>query len=88
MYDIDDDDDDDGKGKKKKKRTRLWLNDKMINKLQNYYGIAVRACSGKSMEEMKRDVGASLYHVISCYHCCGVDNEEQRHMFCPKTPLS
>ena len=45
LYDTDDDDDDDdgdvGKGKKKKKRKRLWLNDKMINKLQNYYGIAV-----------------------------------------------
>ena len=82
LYDTDDDDDDVGKGKKKKKRTRFWLNDKMINKLQNYYGIAVRACIGKSMEEMKRDIGAALYH------CCEVGNEEQRHMFCPKTPLS
>ena len=54
----------------------------MINKLQNYYGIAMRACTGKSMEELNRDIGAALSH------CCEVDNDEQRHMFCPKTPLS
>ena len=54
----------------------------MINKLQNYFGIAVRACAGKTMEEMKRDIGAALYH------CCQLDDEEQRHMFCPKMPLS
>ena len=34
------------------------------------------------MEEMKRDIGAALYH------CCQFDDEEQRHMFCPKMPLS
>ena len=76
-------DDDVGKGKKKKIPTRLWGNDKMINKLQNYYGIALGACTGKPMEEMKRDIGAAL----STYHCCEI-GEEQRHIFCPKTPLS
>ena len=52
---------------RRKKRVRLRLTDKMINKLQNYFGIAVRACAGKTMEEMKRDIGAALYH------CCQFD---------------
>ena len=68
--------------KKKKKRVQLRLTDKMITKLQNYFGIAIRACTGKTIEIMKRDIGAALYH------CCQFDNDEQRHMFCPKTSLS
>ena len=82
LFDTDDENDDEGKGKKKTKRVRLRLTDKMINKLQNYFGIAVRACAGKTMVEMKRGIGAALYH------CCQFDDEEQRHMFCPKMPLS
>ena len=56
---------DDGYGKKKKKKPqRLHFTDKNINKLQNYYVIAVRACTGRTIQEMKRDIAAALYH------CC------------------
>ena len=78
--DLYDSDDDSGTGKKKKKK--LYLTDKIINKLQNYYGIAVRACTGRTVEEMKCDIGAALYH------CSEVDTDDQRHMFCPKTEMS
>ena len=67
---------------KTKKPAKLRLTDKMINKLQNYYGIAVRACTGKTVPQMKREIGAALFH------CCQFNNEEQRHMFCPQTSMS
>ena len=67
---------------KTKKPAKLRLTDKMINKLQNYYGIAVRACTGKTVPEMKREIGAALFH------CCRYNTEEQRHMFCPQTSMS
>ena len=77
--DDDDDDDDDDNGKKKKKKPqRLHLPDKNINKLQKYYGIALRACTGRTIGEMKRDIAASLYH------CCEFNTDEQRHMFSPQ----
>lgn len=86
MYEKDSDGEDeyDSKGnkKRKKKGAKLRLTDKMINKLQNYFGIAIRACSGKSVNEMKRDIGASLYH------CCEFGSEEQRHIICRKNALS
>ena len=34
------------KRKKKKKNTEIKLTDKNINKLQNYYGIAIRSSTG------------------------------------------
>ena len=67
---------------KTKKPAKLRLTDKMINKLQNYYGIAVRACTGKTVPEMKREIGAALFH------CCQFNTEEQRHIFCPQTSMS
>ena len=77
LYD-DDDGDDNGKKKKKKPQT-LYLTDKNMNKLQNYYGIAVRTCTGRTIQEMKRDIAVALYH------CCEFNTDEQRHMFCQKT---
>ena len=52
----------------------------MINKLQYYYGIAVRACTGKTVPEMTRKIGAALFHFQ-------FNTEEQRHMFCPQTSI-
>ena len=84
LYEDSDDDDDDNNGKKKKKKNnkKIRLTDKIINKLQNYYGIAVRATTGRTVEEMKKDIGAALYH------CVQFDSEDQRHIFCPKTAMS
>ena len=80
LYD-DDDGDDNGK-KKKKKPQRLYLTDKNMNKLQKYCGIAVRGCTGRTIQEMKREIAAALYHYYE------FNTDEQRHMFCPKTEMS
>ena len=40
------------------------LTNKTIDRLQNYYGIAVRANAG-NMEQMKKSIHASLFHVAS-----------------------
>ena len=80
LYD-DDDGDDNGKKKKKKPQTS-YLTDKNMNKLQKYYGIAVRAWTGRTKQEMKRDIAAALYH------CCEFNTDDQRHMFSLKTEMS
>lgn len=58
-----------GKRLRKLKKTekglgRLGLNDATIDKLQNYYGIAVRS-NLKSVEDMKRGIYATWCHVAS-----------------------
>ena len=58
---------------RRKRKNKLRLTDKIINKFQNYYGIAVRATTGRTVEEMKKDIGAALYH------CVQFDFEDQRH---------
>ena len=49
-----------------------YLTHKMIKRLQNYYGIAIRSNSNTSVEETRKAVGAV----------------ESRHQFCPQTRLS
>ena len=44
------------------------LTDKMINKLQNYFGIAARKSKGKIVYELKKAIGAVLFH------CLNLDN--------------
>ena len=77
LYNDNDEGDDNGK-KRKKKAPRLYLTDKNINKVQNYYGIAVRTCTGRTIQEMKRDIAAALYH------CCEFNTDEQRHVLSKK----
>ena len=55
------------------------LTDKVINKLQNYFGIAIRQ-NTHDLLEMKKAVGAVVYH------CSDASNSEARHMFCNKMP--
>ena len=55
------------------------LTEKMINKLQNYFPIAVRNCTGTTIYQLKKAIGAVLYH------CSDANNLEARHRFCPKT---
>ena len=38
------------------------LTDKKINKLQNYFGIAILQCCGTSVYELKKAIGAVLFH--------------------------
>ena len=55
------------------------LTEKMINKLQSYFGIAVRQCTGTTVYQLEEAIGAVLYH------CSDANNLEARHQFCPKT---
>ena len=62
----------DGKG------LRGRLGDKEINKLQNYFGIAIRKNS-HSVQDMQKSIGAVLYH------CSETIDPDARHIFCDKT---
>ena len=52
------------------------LTDAVIDKLQNYYGLAVRQHKD-DLDGMKHDIIASLYHVAS-------SDEKPQHEKCPK----
>ena len=51
------------------------LTDNMIDKLQNYYGIAIRSNSG-NLEAMKSNILASLFH-------CASSESRPLHTYCP-----
>ena len=55
------------------------LQTKKINKLQNYFGIAIRQCCGKSVYEIKKAIGAVLFH------CSEASSSDVRHAMCPRT---
>ena len=55
------------------------LDEKSINTLQNYFGVAIRQNS-HNLLEMKKAIGAVVYH------CSETSNAEARHMFCSKEP--
>lgn len=55
------------------------LTEKVINKLQNYYGIAIRQCTGTTVYAMKKAVGAVLFH------CSDARDPETRHRMCPRS---
>ena len=57
----------------------LRLTDKDINKLQNYFGIAIRDTNVETVYELKKAIVAVLYH------CSDAETIEQRHQFCPPT---
>ena len=57
------------------------LTEKVINSLQNFYGIAIRQNSG-NLYEMNKAVGAILWH------CTDMVDIEVRHQFCPKGECS
>ena len=52
------------------------LTDKVINSMQNFYGMAIRENRGE-LYQMKKAVGAILWH------CTDFADEEYRHRFCP-----
>ena len=51
------------------------LRDKDINRLQNYFGIAIRHNTG-DINKMKIAIGAVLFH------CCTAQDIETRHRYC------
>ena len=51
------------------------LTDKMIDRLQNYYGIAIRTNTG-NLENMKKANFATLFH-------CASSKENEYHTYCP-----
>ena len=55
------------------------LTEKIINTLQNYFGIAVRQCTGTTFYQLKKAISTVLYH------CSDANNLEAHHRFCTKT---
>ena len=58
------------------------LTDKIINKLQNYYGLALRQSTGTTVYQLKKGVGAVLFH------CSEASDLDTRHQMCPSTKNS
>ena len=56
------------------------LTDAMIDKMQNYYGIAIRSNVG-NLEGIKKAVHASLFH-------CASNDSRPLHDHCPTGPRS
>ena len=52
------------------------MTDKVINTLQNYYGMAIRQNKGK-LYSMKKSVAALIHH------CSVNDDGEKSHKYCP-----
>ena len=55
------------------------LTDKVIDKLQNYFGIAIRQSIRNTIYQLKKTIGAVLFH------CSEVADLETRHQMCPRT---
>ena len=64
--------------KKKEGKLLSKLTHKIINKMQNYFGIAIRN-NNTSVDDMKKAIGAVLYH------CSEANDPEARHMYCDRT---
>ena len=67
-----------GKVRVKKKKAKSRLTDSVIDKLQNYFGIALRSKVG-NVKEMQDAILASMFHVASSDDC-------NYHTYCPTTP--
>ena len=57
------------------------LTDKIVNSLQNYYGIAIRGNVG-NLYQIKKAVGAILWH------CTNYDDDDKRYQYCPRDATS
>ena len=64
------------KSKKPSLSGRGKLTDKVINSMQNYFGMAIQQNKGQ-LYPMKKAVGAVLWH------CTAFEDETYRHRFCP-----
>ena len=59
-------------------RGRVTLTDKIINKLQNYYGLALRKSTGTTVYQLKKLLELS-------FHCFEASDLDTRHQMCPST---
>ena len=57
------------------------LTDKVINKLENYFGIALRQSTGNTVYQLKKAIRAVLFH------CSEAADLETRHQVCPQTAV-
>ena len=64
------------------KKITFYLTQKSINRLQNYYGIAIRATCQISVQGMRKAVGAVLFH------CSESVDSASKHQFCPRSSTS
>ena len=55
------------------------MTDKLIDKLQNYFGIAIRQSKGKTIHALKKAVGAVLFHFSEA------SNLDTRHQTYPRS---
>ena len=55
------------------------LTDKVISKLQNYFGIAIRQSIRNTIYQLKKAIEAVLFH------CSEAADLETRHQMCPRT---
>ena len=58
------------------------LTDKMIHKLQNYFGILLDNQKEKTVHELKKAIGAVLFHSSEA------SNLDTRHLMCPRSSES
>ena len=62
-------------GKKKPRKLVSFLTHDLINRLQNYYGLAVRRSTNTSVHEMRK--------AIALFHCSQANLIDGQHQFCP-----
>lgn len=65
-----------GHVRQKKMSGRNRLTEMVIEKMTDYYGVAVRKNANKTVEEMSRDIWATYYH-------CSSSDEKHDHSYCP-----
>ena len=57
------------------------LTEKVINKLENYFGIGLRQSTGNTVYQLKKAIRAVLFH------CSEAADLETRHQVCPQTAV-
>ena len=60
------------------------LTKKVINTLQNYYGMAIRSSKGTNVMQMKVAIAAVLNHCVRKLDDDGKEDKADRHKYCPK----
>ena len=58
------------------------MTEKVMNTLQNYYGMIIRSNVG-NLYQMKKGIGSIMKHCSQCLDSDGNDQPAKRHMYCP-----
>ena len=59
------------------------LTKKVINTLQNYYGMTIRASRGTSIQQVKIAIVEVIHHCVRKISDDGVEDLANRHKYCP-----